>query len=162
MVDEEHDDCDIIVHTSPRALIELLDLTVRDLPCLGRLCQSWYDESSGYALMRVQEKTIRSRMVKAVRGREGELTSLGLLWTMSTASWFVKCSQRPSDAKMMNLSLGCRSLMNVAGSALRTGRRRGSGRWNLGNVGSRANSGLFRYASPMDLDTCKNHQGETS
>jgi hypothetical protein len=29
----------------------------------------------------------------------------------------------------------------------------GSGRWNRGKEGSRENSGRFKYASPIDLDT---------
>lgn len=63
------------------------------------------------------------------------------------------CSQSPSDANMINLSLGCKTLAHIDGSAVSTGRRMGSGRWNFGNEGSRQNSGLFKYASPIDLDT---------
>ena len=54
---------------------------------------------------------------------------------------------------MRNLSLGCKTLVHMAGSAVSTGRRIGSERWNRGKDGSRENSGLFKYASPIDLDT---------
>lgn len=54
---------------------------------------------------------------------------------------------------MRNLSLGCRTLVLNDGSAVRTGRRRGSARWNRGKDGSRENSGFFKYASPIDLET---------
>lgn len=80
-------------------------------------------------------------------------TVRGLLCTISAASLFVKCSQSPSDANIRNLSFGCRTLEHIDGSAVSTGRRIGSGRWNRGNEGSRENSGLFKYASPIDLDT---------
>lgn len=62
-------------------------------------------------------------------------------------------SQRPSDANIINLSLGCKTRVYMDGSDFRTGRRIGSGRWNRGKDGSIENSGLFKYASPMDLDT---------
>lgn len=54
---------------------------------------------------------------------------------------------------MINLSLGCKTLAHIDGSAVSTGRRMGSERWNFGNEGSRQNSGRFKYASPIDLDT---------
>lgn len=54
---------------------------------------------------------------------------------------------------MRNLSFGCKTLVLNDGSAVRTGRRRGSARWNRGKDGSRENSGLFKYASPIDLET---------
>ena len=53
----------------------------------------------------------------------------------------------------MNLSLGFNTLEHIEGSAVSTGRRIGSGRWNRGNDGSNENSGRFKYASPIDLDT---------
>lgn len=63
------------------------------------------------------------------------------------------CSQRPSDANITNLSFGCKTLEQIDGSAERTGWRIGSGKWNRGNEGSKENSGRFKYASPIDLDT---------
>lgn len=54
---------------------------------------------------------------------------------------------------MRNLSFSCKALVHMDGSAVSTGRRIGSERWNRGKDGSRENSGLFKYASPMDLDT---------
>lgn len=41
------------------------------------------------------------------------------------------------------------------GSALSIGLKNGSGSLNLAKSGSLLNSALLRYASPMDLDTCK-------
>lgn len=90
-------------------------------------------------------------------------TVLGYLYTISAASWFVMCSQSPSDANMINLSFGCKTLVQMDGSDVSTGLRIGSGRWNRGNEGSRENSGLFKYASPIDLDTwyqCRGHKKE--
>lgn len=89
---------------------------------------------------------------EAVRG-ERKHTSRGLLCTIFAASWLVMCSQRPSDANIINLSSGRRTLVYTDGSADSTGGPRGSGSWNLGNEGSRENSGLFKYASPIDLET---------
>jgi len=63
------------------------------------------------------------------------------------------CSQRPSDANITNLSLGCKTLEHIDGSADNTGRLIGSGKWNRGNEGSNENSGRFKYASPIDFDT---------
>ena len=54
---------------------------------------------------------------------------------------------------MTNLSLGRKTLEYIDGSDVSTGRRMGSGRWNRGKEGSRENSGRFKYASPIDLDT---------
>lgn len=67
------------------------------------------------------------------------------------------CSQSPSDANIRNLSFGRRTLEQIDGSEVSTGRRMGSGRWNRGNDGSRENSGFFKYASPIDLDTYYPH-----
>lgn len=65
-------------------------------------------------------------------------------------------SQRPSDANIKNLSWGRIALEYTDGSAVNTGRRRGSGSQKRVIEGSTANSGLFRYASPIDLDTYRN------
>lgn len=56
---------------------------------------------------------------------------------------------------MRNLS--CRLSFSTAidGSELRIGLKKGSGSLNRGNRGSLLNSDLFKYASPMDLETCK-------
>jgi hypothetical protein len=82
-------------------------------------------------------------------------TLRGLLWTSSTAFWLLRCSQSPSDAKMMNWSVNCIGCTVIAGSELRSGLRKVSGRRNLLCKGSLLNSGLFRYTSPMDLVICK-------
>ena len=74
---------------------------------------------------------------------------------MSTASWLLRCSQSPSDAKMMNLSVGCIWCTVIAGSELRSGLLKVSGRRNLECKGSLLNSGFFRYTSPIDLVICK-------
>lgn len=63
------------------------------------------------------------------------------------------CSHSPSDANIINLSSDRKGLVYIDGSALSTGLRIGSERWNRGNDGSRENPGLFKYASPIDLDT---------
>lgn len=93
----------------------------------------------------IGEKTKKSKKIRH--------TALGLLNTISTACWFVMCSQSPSEANIRNLSFGRKTLEQIDGSEVRTGRRRGSGSWNRGNDGSRENSGLFKYASPIDLET---------
>jgi len=63
------------------------------------------------------------------------------------------CSHNPSDAKIKNLSCELRTLEQIDGSDVRTGRRRGSERWKRAVDGSRANSRFFKYASPIDLET---------
>jgi hypothetical protein len=104
-------------------------------------------------LNRERNRRIVLSYVETRISRKEKHTVLGLLWTISTASWFVMCSQRPSDANITNLSLGCKTIEHIDGSADRTGRRIGSDKWNFGNDGSKENSGRFKYASPIDLDT---------
>lgn len=72
---------------------------------------------------------------------------------MSTASWLLRCSQSPSEARIINSSCGLSRVMVTDGSALRIGLVKCSGSLNLGSKGSLLNSALLRYASPMDLVT---------
>jgi hypothetical protein len=69
------------------------------------------------------------------------------------------CSHNPSDAKIKNRSCELRTLEQIDGSDVRTGRRRGSERWKRAVDGSRANSRFFKYASPIDLETYE-HRSE--
>ena len=55
----------------------------------------------------------------------------------------------------MNLSVGCIWCTVIAGSELRSGLLKVSGRRNLEYKGSLLNSGFFRYTSPIDLVICK-------
>lgn len=84
----------------------------------------------------------------------GKLTFRGLVCTILTACWLLKCSQRPSEAKMRNWSSGWSLCTNNDGSALRIGFWNGSCSLNLGRRGSLLNSAFFRYASPIDLEIC--------
>lgn len=63
------------------------------------------------------------------------------------------CSHNPSDANTINLSSGFNSLLYKDGPSPKTGRWIGSRRWNRGKDESRANSGFFKYASPIVLET---------
>lgn len=82
-----------------------------------------------------------------------KLTFLGWLWTMSTASWLLRWSHRPSEANITNWSLELSLWTDIDGSALRIGSEKGSGNLNLANNGAWLNSDFLRYASPMDLET---------
>ena len=106
----------------------------------------------------ITKKKKENTHTRAKRGEKfrwsRNLTCLGLLLTMSTASWLVRCSQRPSDANMINWSSGCNFSTDMVGSAVRIGFIKGSGTLYLCGNGSLLNSGLFKYTSPRDLVTC--------
>lgn len=82
-----------------------------------------------------------------------ELTWRGELCTISTASWLLRCSQSPSEARIINSSSGLSRVTVTDGSALRIGLVKGSATLNLGSKGSLLNSALLRYASPIDFVT---------
>lgn len=90
-------------------------------------------------------------------GKEEMFTLWGCFWTISTASWLVSCSQRPSDANMRNWSNGWISCMDIDGSELNIGFLIGSRRRNLAYKGSLLNSAFLRYTSPIDLDIYNIH-----
>lgn len=90
-----------------------------------------------------------------LKQKNGRLTLRGPLRTMLTACWLLKCSHRPSEARIRNWSSGRSFCTNIVGSALRIGLLKGPGSLNFGSRGSLLNSALFIYASPMDLETCK-------
>lgn len=75
--------------------------------------------------------------------------------TISTASWLLRCSHKPSDANIRNWSSGRSFWTWIDGSALSIGVSKGSATLNLGNKGSLLNSHLLKYASPIDLEICK-------
>jgi hypothetical protein len=56
----------------------------------------------------------------------------------------VRCSHNPSDANIKKLSCERRTLEYIDGSDVRTGRWRGSERWNRDVDGSIANSRFFK------------------
>ena len=87
--------------------------------------------------------------------RDRYLTLRGWFWTISTASWLLRCSQSPSDANITNWSWGCNWCTEIAGSALSIGFLKGSRRRNLAYKGSLLNSAFFKYTSPIDLEICK-------
>lgn len=77
---------------------------------------------------------------------------------MLIASWLLRCSHKPSEAKITNLSSRCNLCTVIDGSELRIGLKKVSGNLNFGNIGSLLNSARFRYASPMDLVTYKKNR----
>lgn len=58
------------------------------------------------------------------------LTTLGFLKTISTAASSLKCSQRPSDANIKNMSSGSKFLATIEGSAVTTALFKGIGNPN--------------------------------
>ena len=92
---------------------------------------------------------------KKNKNRDQELTLRGWFWTISTASWLLRCSQSPSDANIRNWSCGWSACTDTDGSALNIGLRKGSRRRNFAYKGSLLNSDFFRYTSPIDLETWK-------
>jgi len=82
------------------------------------------------------------------------LTLWGWFWTISTASWLLRCSHSPSEANMRNWSWGWSLCTEIEGSELKIGLLKGSWRRNLAYNGSLLNSAFFRYTSPIDLEIC--------
>lgn len=86
-----------------------------------------------------------------------ELTLWEFFWTILTASWLLRCSQRPSDANIRNWSWGCSGCTVIDGTELSIGFLKGSRSLNFTCNGSRLNSAFFRYTSPIDLEICNSH-----
>lgn len=83
-----------------------------------------------------------------------KLTARWCFWTMSTASWLVKCSHRPSEANMTKRSHGWRLWDKIDGLALNKGLLNGVRSLNFVVSGSMLYRGSFKNASPIDLDNC--------
>lgn len=81
---------------------------------------------------------------------------------MLTASWLLRCSHNPSDAKMRKLSPAQSFRTCIDGSARRIGFSKVPGTLNFGSKGSLLNSDFFKYASPSDLETSRSHEMKVS
>lgn len=103
----------------------------------------------------------KKKILKYKYNRSKDLTLRGKFWTISTASWLLMCSHRPSDANITNWSCGQILCVTTDGSANRIGLENDSGRRNFPIRGSLLNSAFFKYASPIDRDTCKKEDYET-
>ena len=144
--------------------VDLFEIGIPQLSFLSCFFECRFNKPPGNSLQNEWSYLLTTVNVVESNGRRrlvGEyivvpnLTLRVWLLTMSTASWLVRCSHRPSEAKMRNLSWRLSFSTVIDGSEPRIGLKKGSGSLNLGSRGSLLNSDLFKYASPMDLETCK-------
>lgn len=152
MIQEYHDDGDVIMEMAPYPLFDSFYILISQFsfPCslLDRssdqpLCYSLYLKlkqlliSYNFIVSFINEHQHRHKFCQG-------LTTLEFFETILTAASSLKCSQRPSVANIKNMSCGSNFRTNIEGSAVTTGLFKGTGIPKWWKSGSLLNSGFFK------------------